>query len=86
MVEGRSSSNTLARDRPTPRMPCIWPDAPRDRRVQNQISKMNGPMTKTQLSSSLLNPGDDVELVIATPLSCSSVSRAWLACGGMTTV
>jgi hypothetical protein len=86
VVDGRSSSNTLARDRPTPRMPCIWPAAPRDSRRQNQIRTMNGARMITQFSSSVPKPGDEVEPVICTPFVCSSSSRDWLACGGMTTV
>ena len=39
-----------------------------------------------QFSSSLPKPGEDVEPVICTPPASSSLSIAWLACGGMTTV
>ena len=66
VVDGRSSSKILARDRPTPSTPCNGPAAPLERRLQNQKKRRNGARMMIQSSNSEPTPGDDVEPVICT--------------------
>jgi hypothetical protein len=66
LVDGRSSSKILARDRPTPSTPCKGPAAPLERRLQNQKKRRNGARMMIQFSNSEPTPGDDVEPVIWT--------------------
>ena len=87
MVDGRSSSNTLARDRPAPSAPCSPPAALLDSRQNSQPKISSGrPRISSQLSTSEPKLVPDVDAEMVTPLSCSSVSSVSLACGGMTTV
>ena len=68
-VLGRSASNTLARDRPTPRVPCRAPAAPRDIRRNSQITKISGASRISQYSSSVLSPASCARRVDAlTPV------------------
>jgi len=86
VVEGRSSSNTFARDRPAPSTPCNCPPAPRDSRIQNQPKIRNGSRMMIQVTSWVPNPGDGADEVTCTPPASRSLSSACPACGGMTTV
>ena len=68
---GRSASNTLARDRPTPIAPWKAPAAPRDIRRNSQITKISG--AKMIRKYKMIDPsaGDDGLAVTVTWSACS---------------
>jgi hypothetical protein len=86
VVDGRSSSKTLALDRPTPSTPCMAPPAPRDSRIQNHNGSTSTASRISQEISSEPKPADEVVAVIWTLLLCSSFSSVWPACDGTVTV
>src|SRR5262249_45831737 len=70
VVEGRSSSNTFARDRPAPSTPWNCPAAPRDSRNQKNTGSAMKSRMRSQDTSWDPNPGDDVDAVVCTPERC----------------
>ena len=86
-MSGFSSSNTLARDRPTPMMPCSPPAAPLEIRRKSQMKiRIGSPKTIRLISSVVPKLFPDGAEEICTPSFCSVVSSSGPACGGMTTV
>jgi hypothetical protein len=76
LVVGRSASNTLAGDRPTPRTPPSPPPAaPRDSRRQKYSGTRNIASRISQDSSTEPNPEPGWAAVISTPADSSLLVR-----------